>query len=149
MAVGRGVGAVVDIAAPEQTVVLAVGHDQLAQGLGALHGLPHHAVVLDAVAVVGEGHDPGRQGLQVRQRPALFAHGDGAVGAHVDRSVPADDGQLLLQVLPAVRHRVQVGHGADGGVAAPGGGAGAAGDGLFIRKARLAQMHMHIAKTGQ
>ena len=149
VAVGFGVGALVDIAAPEEGIVFTVGDDELAQGPGALHGLPHETGILHPVAVVGEGDHIRRHGLQIGQLPSGLVHGDGAVGAHVDHGVPADDGQLLLQMLPAVRHRVQVGHGADGGVSAPGGGAGAAGDGFLIRKARFAQVHMHIAKTGQ
>ena len=40
--VGLGVAAVVNVAAPEQGVVLAVGHNELAQSLGPKHGLLHH-----------------------------------------------------------------------------------------------------------
>ena len=47
-----GVSAVVNIAAVEQAVVLAVGGDELAQVLGPQHRLPHHRPVLHATAVV-------------------------------------------------------------------------------------------------
>ena len=80
MAVGLGVGAVVDIAAAEQRLVLAVGHDGLAQSLRATHGQAHHVLGLDALAVVGEGEAPRRQRLQIGELFTLFAHGDGGVG---------------------------------------------------------------------
>ena len=53
VAVGPGVRPVVDDAAVQQAVVLAVGDDELAQRLGAQHRLAHQRVVLYAVPVVG------------------------------------------------------------------------------------------------
>ena len=60
VSVGTGVGTVVDIAAPQEAVVLAVRHDELAEAFRRLHGAAHHAVALDASAVVGEGDHIGR-----------------------------------------------------------------------------------------
>ena len=59
MSVGAGISAVVDVAAPQQGIVLAVGHDQLAEALGLQHGAAHHVAVLNALSVVGEGHRVG------------------------------------------------------------------------------------------
>ena len=53
VAVGLGVGAVMDIAAPQEGIVLAVGHDQLAEALGLQHGAAHHITILNALSVVG------------------------------------------------------------------------------------------------
>ena len=55
VAVGSGVFAVMDVAAPEQVVDFAVGYDHLAQSLCPEHGLAHHVIILDAPAVIGEG----------------------------------------------------------------------------------------------
>ena len=62
----------------------------------------------------------------------------------MDGGVPPDGGQLLVQGLRAVRHGVQVGHGADSGVAPRGGGGGAGGHGFLIRKTRLPKMDVYI-----
>ena len=59
MSVGAGISAVVDVAAPQQGIVLAVGHDQLAEALGLQHGAAHHITILNALSVVGEGHRVG------------------------------------------------------------------------------------------
>ena len=149
VATGPGVGPVVDVAAVEEAVVLAVGGDDLAQALGFLHGRTHHVLALDAPAVVGEARHIGGHGGQIRQGLALLAPGDGPVGGDVDHRVPPDQLQLLGQSLPAVGDGVQVGHGADLGEAPPGGGTGTGADGLLIRKSRLSQMNMYINETGK
>ena len=59
VAMGLGIGTVMDIAAPQEGIVLAVGHDQLAQALGLHHGAAHHVAVLNAFSVIGEGHHIG------------------------------------------------------------------------------------------
>ena len=53
--VGGGVDAAVNIASPKEGIVLAVGGDNSAQGLGTEHGLAHHLVALNTPSVVGEG----------------------------------------------------------------------------------------------
>ena len=60
-----GIFAVVDIAAVQQTVVLAMGDDQFAEISGAAHGLQHDLIGLYAAAVVGKARDIGRHGLHV------------------------------------------------------------------------------------
>ena len=126
-----------------------MGHDELAQGLGSVHGLLHLGRVLNPLAVVGKGHHLAGQPLQVRQGLPLLSHGDGPVGMDVDHRVPADEVQLGPQVRRAVRHRLEVGHGAHGGKASPGRRSGAGGNGLFVRKTRLTEMNMYIYETGK
>ena len=101
--VGTGKGPVVDAPALlEQGFVLAVGHDGLVQLLCQLHGPAHHALGLDAFAVVGEaGHIRGHGG-HVRQRLPGLAAGDGAVGVDMDPGIPANNVQLSIQMFPAV-----------------------------------------------
>ena len=148
MSVGAGISAVVDVAAPQQRIVLAVGHDQLAEALGLQHGAAHHITILNALSVVGESHHIGGHGVQVRQFPALLAFRDGPVGQNADHGVFLNGVQLHLQRLHAVRHRVQIRHGAYGGIAAVGRRQRAGADGLLIRKTRLPKMYMHINETG-
>ena len=149
MPVRAGVGPVVDVAASQQAVVLAVGDDQLAQRLCALHGLAHQPAVLYAVPVVGKGDHPVGKSLQIGDFLSPFAHGDGGIGIDGDTGVPLDDLALAAQVFRTVRHGIEVRHGAHGGIAAAGGGPAAGGDRFLIRKTRLAKVHMHVAKTGQ
>ena len=149
VAVGFGVVAVVDISPSQQGIDLAVGDNGFPQCLGTEHGLPHQTVTLHAPAVVGKSHHARRHALQVGKHPALFAHGDSAIGIDMDAGGFLNDTALNLQILHAVRHRVQVGHGADRGIAAPGGRPAACGDSLLIRKTRLSEMHMHITKAGK
>ena len=137
MAVGPGIGAIVDIAAVKQGVVLAVGHDQLAEALGLLHGPAHHIPVLHALPVIGKGHYIGGHGLQLRQRLP-----------HPNHRVMADGLQLRLKMLQAVRHRVQVRHGAHSRIATVSRRKGAGANGLFIRKTRFPKMYMNINETG-
>ena len=136
--VGPGVGAVVDVAAMKQAVVLAVGHDEPAQLFGFQHGRPHHLSVLHALAVIGKGHHVRGHGIQICQLLPFFALRNGAVGQDADHRVPAD----------GIRHRVQVGHGAHRGIAAMGRRQRSGADGLLIRKTRLSEMYMHINETG-
>ena len=147
--VGGRVGPGVDIAALQQLVYLAVRHDHFAEALRLLHGTAHRFFALHAPAVVRKGDAAGRERLHIRKRFALFAHRDGGVGVYPDRRVPLYDLLLRGQVGVAVRHGVQVRHGANRRVAAPGRRAAAALYRLFIRKTRLAEMHVHVAKAGK
>ena len=102
VAVGAGVAALVDIAAPEQGVVLAVSDNGFAQSLGPEHGLTHGDLALDAPAIVGKAHHIGSHALQVGEGIALLAHGDGTVGIDMDAGGTVNDIPLKLQVLYAV-----------------------------------------------
>ena len=146
--VGPGVGAVVDAPALlEQRFVLAVGYNWLVQRFGQLHGPAHLLRGLDALAVVGKAHGIRGHGRKICQFLALFASGDGAVGIDADRRVPGNGLQLRTEAICTVRHRLEVGHGAHGGVTACRSSGSAGGNGLLIRKTRLTQMHMHIGET--
>ena len=148
MAVGAGVVSVVDAPATgQQGFILAVGHDGLVQFFGKEHGLPHHLPGLDAPAVIGESGNIRRHGGKVRQGLPLFAAGDGAVRIDVDPGTAGNGAQLRLEGLPALRHGLEVGHGAHGSVAAGGRRRGAGCNGLFIRKTRLPKMNMDINET--
>ena len=96
MVVVPGVVAIVDVAAVQEGIVLAVGHDDFLQLLSLDHCGFHQLPALDAPAVVGKGHHIGRHALQVCQLFALFTHGDGAVGEDADHAVLPNDVQLLL-----------------------------------------------------
>ena len=149
MAMGFGIITVVDVPAPQERVDLAVGDNGLSKGFCTKHGLPHQVVTLHAPAVVGKTHHARRHALQVGKRFALFADGDRAIGVDVDAGGFLNETALNPKILHTVRHRVQVGHGADRGIAAPGGCPAACGDGLLIRKTRLSEMHMHVTKAGK
>ena len=149
VSMGAGVGPVVDVAAAQQRLVLAVGHDHLPQTAGLFHGLTHPALALHALAVIGKGDHPPRHGLHVGQLLPPLAPGDGSVRVHGDEGGAGDGLLLAAQRLPILRHGGEIGHGAQRGVAPPGRRRRAAADGLLIRKTRLPQMHMHICETGK
>ncbi len=149
VAVGPGVGAVVDVPAPQQGIVLAVRRDQFAQRFRLAHRRAHHVRALHAAPVVGEGDDVRRQRVHVGKLAPGLVHGDRAVGIHADAGVPGDDVQLDAEVFGAVRHGVQIRHRAHGGITAAGGRQRAGADGFLIRKTRLAQVHVNICETGQ
>ena len=79
---------------------------------------------------------------------ALLTHSDRTVGIDTDHAVLPNQIQLLLQIGLAVRYWVQIGHGAHCGVATPGCCQRTGENGLFVRKTRLSEMHMHITKAG-
>ncbi len=150
MAVRAAVVAVVDVTAAKQFVRLAVGHDLAARPLHAEHRLAHERLLLHAAAVVREAGHLRSQCSEVDQlTAALLSAGDGAVGDHPHPGVAPDGLQLSLQVFRRIGRRVQVGHGADGGISAPGGRSRTRRHGLLGRESRLAQMHMHVDQPRQ
>ena len=52
----RGNDALVDLAVADKAVILAVRHENLAEHLAVIHGATHHAGILHALAVIGEGN---------------------------------------------------------------------------------------------
>ena len=148
MAVGGGVAPVVDVAAAQQRVVLAVrGEDDILPGGGG-HGSEHHVVPLHPAAVVGEGDAAALQRSEVHRLQALAAAGDGSVGEDLDAGVSVDDLLLEGEGLRAVGHGVEVGHRADGRVAAVCGGQRAGADGLLVALAGLPEMDVDIHEAG-
>ena len=93
-------------------------------------------------------HYIGGHGLQLRQRLPLLPPGDSTIGQHPNHRVMADGLQLRLKMLQAVRHRVQVRHGARSRIATVSRRKGAGANGLFIRKTRFPKMYMNINETG-
>ena len=89
------------------------------------------------------------QARQICQRLSLLSHGKGAVGVHPDQGIPGNGLQLRRQVRRAVRHGIQIRHGAHIAVSPPGCGPGACPYILFIGKSRIAEMDMDIDKTRQ
>lgn len=132
MAMGLGIVPVVNVAAAHQALVLAVGHNELAQGLGPSPGLLHSLGILHAPSIVREGHHMGGQFLQSSQGLSLLPHCNGGVGVGVDHCVSADNIQLGLEGFQAVGHRLQVGHGAHSREAPMGPGPGAGSNGFFV-----------------
>ena len=131
----------------QQTFIFAVGYNGFSQSLGFQHGSAHHLFGLDASAVIGEADHIPCHTIQVGQFLTLLTAGDGAVGVDADFSVFADQLFLEAQILHTVGHRLQIGHGTDGGISAGCGSIGAGINGFFIRKARLTKMNMYINKT--
>ena len=148
MAVLPAVSAVVDVTAVQERVVFAVGGQDYALAGRGFHRLPHHLFTLDAAAVVREGHAAAFEGVEVYQFLAFPLPGDGAVGEDGDDGVPVNGGLFYGQVLRAVRHRVQVGHGAHYRVAAPGCGQGSGTDGFLPGLARLTEVDMDVTESG-
>ena len=145
--VGAGIRTVVDIAAVQEGVVLAVRGNDLAEACRLAHRGAHHIRILHAAAVVGKAGDVRRELLHVRKLPAAAVRGDRAVGRHVDDRIRADALQLRGKRLQTVRRRIQIGHGTHAAVSAVRRSKRAGRNGLLIRKTRLTEMYMHIYET--
>ena len=91
----------------------------------------------------------GGQVCQVRQNLPLLPHCEGAIGMDPNHGVSLYGLQLRRQMRRAIRHRIQIRHGAHIAVPTPGGSSGAREYGFFIKKTRLPKMYMHIHKTRQ
>ena len=150
VAVRTAVFAVMNVAAAEELLRLAVGHDRLADGRRTAHGLLHEGTLLHAASVVREGDRQRSQRLEIDQFAApLLAARDGGIGQRAHRGVEADRLQLDGQVLRRVGRGREVGHGAHHGVAAVRGGGGTRRHGLLRRESRLAQVDVHVHQSGQ
>ena len=76
----RGNDALVDLAVADKAVILAVRHENLAEHLAVIHGATHHAGVLHALAVIGEGNGAmGNHVAHLGDDLALQTVGDGAL----------------------------------------------------------------------
>ena len=115
----------------------------------ALHRLDHQRLVHQRDAVVGESRRAGRrQALHVDDFLAGKVFADGSAGEHVD-SAARPLVQHVLQRLGIVDGRLGVRHAHDRREPA-GSRRGRAGfDILFIGKARIAEMHVHVHQAGR
>ena len=71
------------------------------------------------MSVIGEGNDMVSQRLHIRELFSFFLYRNCGVRIYVNDRIRIDDVLLDLEMLEAVRHRVQVRHCADCRVAAP------------------------------
>ena len=146
--VRTAVFAVVDIAAPQQVVHLAVGHDRPASFCRPAHRLLHQFVGLHAAAVVREADNIGREGREIDQLAgAPLPHRDTAVRHDPHHGVAADDLGLRTKRIGRIGRRVQVRHRTDRRVSAPCGRGRSGGDGLLLRESRFAQVDVHVHES--
>ena len=139
---------VVDIAAPQQVVDLAVRHDRLPDLRSTAHRLFHQAVRLHAAAIVRKADDLGRQRREIDQTAAAaLPHRDAAVGDYAHDGIAADDVGLRTERLRSIGRRVQVRHRTDRRVSAPCGRGRSGGDGLLLRESRFAQVDVHVHES--
>ena len=144
-----GGDALVDLAGVDQALVLAVVHDGAAELYGVVHDAAHHAGVLDAAAVVGEGHGAvGAHVAHLGEHLALEAAGARAGHVH---AAHAGRGGAVADELDAgggVGDGVGVGHADDVGEAAVHRGAAAGGDVLLVLEAGLPQVDVDVDQAG-
>ena len=145
----RAAGALVDHAVADQALVLAMRHDDATELTRVVHHAAHHARVLDAAPVVGEGHGP-VPGHIAHLGEGLALKPPGARAHHVDAALPYLLGHALhiFQREGVVDGGSGVGHAGDGGEAPMGGRAGAARDVLLLLLAGISQMHVDVHQPG-
>ena len=138
----------VDVAATQQFVHLAVGYDRLTETLGLLHRTQHILVTLHPATIVRETDDRrGHRRHFGRLATTLLSHRDATVGDHLNDGIPFDEVELLLEVGSRVGCGVEVGHGTDGGITATSRRRRTGGNGLLVAKARLTQVDVDIDQT--
>ena len=117
--------------------------------LRVLDGAAHELVVLHAMAVVGDGDDAGAlERAGGRELLALLPDGDAAGRIDVDDGAAFDGVVDVLDGAGVVGDRAGVRHADDGGESAGGGGPRAGLDGLLVRLAGLAQVHVDVDQAG-
>ena len=146
---GRAPVAFVHDAIRDQRVILAMIHDRQLEHPGIFTGPAHQLVVLDTVAVIGDGHHAGLiKGTDGGQLLAGDALGDGTGDEDVDQAILAgafmDEGDRA----GIINGRAGVGHADDGSETALRRRPGARQDGFLGRLARFAQMDMQIDQPG-
>ena len=139
----------VDHTAVEQSVHLTVRGDHLADRFTPLHQLPHQGTILHAAAVIGKASDIGGKSFYIGRYLPAFSHRQRTKRHHAHHSVPFDALCLCAEIFGTVRHRLEIRHGTDRGIAAVCRRHGAGTDRLLIQKSRLTEMHVYIRKTGE
>ncbi len=118
------------------------------QFAGAQQRRAHHAVVQDGPAIISQGNGAGAlEGGEVGELLAFAARSGGGDRKDIHVRSP----RRVLQPagdLGGIVDRSGVGHGADGSEAAGCSCQGPAGDGLFVRLSRLAQVDVEVNKSG-
>ena len=149
MIVFVAIASVVDVSSVQERIVFAVGGDDDIFGRGSPHGFPHHFLALDAAAVIRKGDAPALEGMEINQFQPTPSFRDGTVGEHPDEGVPVDGFQFQGEMLRAVRHGIQVGHGAYEGVSTPGSGPAATADGFLPGLSRFTEMYVKVGESGE
>ena len=139
----------VDDPAVDQVEVLTVGEDQLSDAGRVLHTFQHRAGIADRSSVVRKGDSAGVfQRGHIGQRLSVHTFGDAG-----DRIDPCLCRLRLIQDIPddlrAVDRRFGIGHTGDRSDAAGSGSRTAGQDILFMGLSGVAQMDVHINKTGE
>ena len=91
--------------------VLAVRHDHLTQLFSPGHGVLHHIVAFDSTAVVAESYDIIGHSLKISHLFTLLTYSYGTIRSDTDDGIFFYGIKLDIQVLPAVRTRIQIRHG--------------------------------------
>ena len=135
---------------PKKGFIFAMCHDQLVQALCHVHGLPHQAVILHALAVIGKGQHVIRHTFHIRKSSGTgLILGNGTVWDYLNHRIPIDDFLLHPERVHIARHRLQVRHGAHHRVSASGSGQASLPDGLLVSESRFSEMDMHITERWQ
>ena len=137
----------VDVSAPQQRIILAVGGDHLAYALRFGHRAAHKLFALHSPAVIREGYAIRRKARHIGQLLAPLADGYRRIRVNAYHRIPLDYIYLLLYIFYVVGHGIQIRHGADIGISPVRRRKRAAFDRFFIKKSRLSEMHMHITES--
>ena len=146
----RGDRPLVHLAALEERVVLGVDGDEAAAHLDVLQGAARERGGGQRPAVVAEADRAGRAELaHLGELLAREAARDGGEEPDGDRGLGAGRLDEAHEDRRRVDHRIGVGHGEDGHVAAGRGGRRAGRDVLFVLAPRRAQVRVQVDEAGQ
>ena len=140
--------AVMNIPAEKERIVLTMGGDDFPERLRLFHRRFHHIPALDAASVVGKGDHRTRKLLHIGKRFSKLSFCNRPVRIYGNPGAACNRIRLNLQILHRIRRGREIRHRTNRRIAAMRRRRRTACDILFIRKARLSEMHMHIAKAG-
>ena len=111
------------------------------------HGIAHHFVVENRLAIIRHGNRSGAlQRCKIRQRRPTASSRRGCDGEYIDHGSALGMAQPSYP-LCSIHHGSGVGHGANGSESTRGGRSRPAGDRLFVVLPRLAQVNVEIDKS--
>ena len=122
-------------------------HHRETELAGIFHGTTHHPVILNAVTVIGEGHDSSRC---QRSDGGHLLSGDAARDGPGAENIHTGLGGSFLNPgnrRRTVGHGIGIGHADHRGEPSYGGGAGPRCNGLLVRLSRLAEVDMDVDQT--